>query len=265
MTAVKQPVQGVGAQLNLWQQNLTALQTDSRVTVAIRQSRKARRLILQTLPPRTVEVIVPVGVSARAVAEFVQTHQAWIDRAGSELINGFPEAELRPASIELRSTGETIAIRYEAAGIGRDRYTCRTGELVLYGSTTEPSASILLLRRWLLAQARRVLKPWLYEEADRVGLRPDSVCVRLQKTRWGSCSSQSTISLNAALMLVEPELVRYLLVHELCHLQHMSHSRAYWNTVSKFDPDYREHDKRLADSWSRLPAWLYTMANGAAR
>ena len=61
--------------------------------------------------------------------------------------------------------------------------------------------------------------------------------------------------LNAALLLLPQPLVRYLLVHELCHLRHLDHSSRYWRLVAEHDPDYREHDAALAAAWTEIPVW----------
>jgi predicted metal-dependent hydrolase len=66
------------------------------------------------------------------------------------------------------------------------------------------------------------------------------------------------VSLNAALLLLEPELVRYLMVHELCHLRWLDHSRRYWRLVERFEPDFRALDRRLTDAWPLLPPWLFS-------
>ncbi len=64
-------------------------------------------------------------------------------------------------------------------------------------------------------------------------------------TRWGSCSSNKTISLNIGLMNI-PEVLRdYVIIHELAHLNHMDHSDAFWSEVGIHDPNYREHRKKL--------------------
>ncbi len=64
-------------------------------------------------------------------------------------------------------------------------------------------------------------------------------------TRWGSCSTNGTISLNIGLMQV-PEILRdYVILHELAHLHHMDHSAAFWSEVESHDPHYKEHRKKL--------------------
>jgi len=206
---------------------------------------------------------VPKGLHPEIVEAFVRKHSDWIDRAGRALVRNCPETALRPSTIDLKATGETVCVRYEPAAGERSLFSRRGDLLTLHCRRPDLRDHPRLLRRWLLDEASRVLEPWVGREAERVGLAPRRVQVRLQATRWGSCSAKGTVSLNAALLLVPPELVRYLLVHELAHLEHLSHSDRYWRTVARHEPGYRVLDRELSRSWRLLPAWLLNLRRGA--
>lgn len=68
-----------------------------------------------------------------------------------------------------------------------------------------------------------------------------NISIKNQKTRWGSCSSQKNLNFNYRLILLEPELLDYVVVHELCHLQEMNHGPKFWNLVAQTMPEYKKY------------------------
>jgi hypothetical protein len=224
--------------------------------VVIRESRRAKSLILQMIPPYTLELVVPRGTRPRDVQDFLASNSRWIERAQNELRSRYPTGrQLLPDSVELAAVGRRWEIRYEEAATARSRLRTFSEYLQITTRDTAPSAVHGLLRQWLLAQARVYLKPWLLSEAKTVGVRPNKIQVRTQRTRWGSCSPLGNVSLNASLLFLAPAVTRYLLVHELCHLRHLDHSARYWRWVERFEPDYRARDKELSESWAEVPVW----------
>lgn len=78
------------------------------------------------------------------------------------------------------------------------------------------------------------------------------ITIRSQKTRWGSCSSKGNLNFNCLLMLMPPEVIDYVVVHELCHRKEMNHSKAFWNEVAKILPDYKKQVQWLKNEGGRI-------------
>jgi predicted metal-dependent hydrolase len=227
----------------------------------VRESRRARYLTLRLLPPHTLELVVPRGTRATEVTAFVHEHRQWIVDARRELAACRKlRSEGLPERVELRAIGKSWDVHYRHDPQAAVR--CRVRDSVLEVSTREGNrrGADAALRNWLLDEADYHLAPWLLRESQSVGRRPSTVQVRLQRTRWGSCSNSGTISLNAALLFLDPPLVRYLLIHELCHLLALNHSRKFWAAVARSEPDYEVLDRQLTAAWSDVPLWAHSPA-----
>jgi len=78
------------------------------------------------------------------------------------------------------------------------------------------------------------------------------ITIRNQKTRWGSCSSKGNLNFNCLLMLTPDEVIDYVVIHELCHLIEMNHSREFWAQVENVLPDYKKQKQWLKDHGAEI-------------
>jgi predicted metal-dependent hydrolase len=224
----------------------------------VRESARARRLSIKVYPRGRVEVVVPRRTRPQEVESFVSENSEWIRRARESFAaKHAPEAFALPDSVDLRAIGQTIAVKYEPRGSSKSiRFRSRDREVILTGQTGNEKLCVSALKRWLAATARKELDPKLRALSELTSTPYNKLQVRAQRTCWGSRSGSGTISLNLCLLFLEPELVRYLMVHELCHGRHMNHSKSFWRLVSRFEPDYRQLDRELTECWNRVPGWL---------
>lgn len=225
---------------------------------SVRQSHRAKRLSIKVFPRGRVEVVVPRRTSFRTVRAFVEENKEWIARARDSFAGNFtPEAFALPSTVSLPSIGEEFDVQYlPEPGAKTVRYRVAKGVLLLRGNTADEQQCVLAFKRWLSGVARRTFEPRLRALAVLTETPFQKVHIRMQRTCWGSRSSSGTISLNLCLLFLQPELTRYLMIHELCHGRHMNHSKRFWKLVSRFEADYKVLDRRLGESWRDVPAWL---------
>ena len=235
----------------------------------VRRSGRARRLSVRVFRDGGVEIVVPARVGPQLVAAFVARHREWIARQQQRVPT--IDCSFPPRQIVLAALGETWECRVVPQGpllrecrlavISADGIDAGgnvvggNGVLELCLARGEPVVRRALLG-WLVAHAAEALQPQLAALALDMGQRYRRMQVRTQRTRWGSCSTRGTISLNCCLLFHRPEVVRYLCVHELAHLAHMNHSARFWQHVAQFEPQWRELDRELARGWHVVPGWL---------
>jgi len=227
----------------------------------IRVSRRARRLSVRVYPDARVEVVVPPRARAREVELFVAAHREWIDekRALALALRPPPEA-FPPAEVTLSCCGDTWRLHL-AGGHGRLRLVpeaVTSGGMLRVTGIAAPAALRSALRAWLMRAARQRLEPLVASLAARCGVRYRQVSIRRQRSRWGSCSVRGTISLNACLLFQRPEVVEYLIIHELMHVKHMNHSASFWRAVESHCADWRRLDAELLRGWRRVPHWVFS-------
>lgn len=226
----------------------------------IRESLRARCIGLRVTPLKGLEIVIPRGYSRARIPAIIEGKQQWIRSALERIetqrarfppmpIWQVPERIVFPAiqrawQIEMHPTETTrVTVREHAA------------VLQMRGNMGQSTAWRIALHRWWLRQGCKHLVPMLQEISRETGLSFDRATVRRQRTRWGSCSRRKTVSLNAKLLFLEPALVRYVMIHELCHLQEMNHAPRFWRLVQAKCPDWRTLSKTLRQAWNTLPAW----------
>jgi hypothetical protein len=237
--------------------------TDNGDSPHFRISPRARRISIRVYPDARVEVVVPSRARPREIEYFVAAQREWIDAKRAQALRNRPAPEpFPPALVEFRCIGERWRLHL-AGGTGRVRILERGAAadpvrvLEIRGAVTDRGLRGAL-RTWLKRAAGERLAPRVEALATACGVRFSKVEIRRQRSRWGSCSVRGTISLNLCLLFQRPEVVDYLIIHELMHVKHMNHSQRFWAAVEKHCADWRALDRELLDGWRTVPRWVFT-------
>jgi predicted metal-dependent hydrolase len=215
------------------------------IPYSIRRSSRARVARIN-VSPEGVEVVIPKRFPQRDVEPLVRDKQRWIERT----LRRFAESELEFPPARVEDGGEVpylgerllLGIRTEA---GRSRpHVRRRGELleVFIPPGGEPRDA---LERWYRRRAQVEIGPRLEAAAARAGASYGRLSIRGQRTRWASCSSSGTMSFNWRLLLAPPEILDYVVEHEVAHLEVHDHSQRFWSLLASRCPGWREHEAWL--------------------
>lgn len=226
----------------------------------LRTSRRARHMRIKVTPLGEIVVVIPVGMDPATVPRLLEKKRGWLESVLQQIAERQGSAPsshaLQPDRIELVAIDEAWQVEYDRHSKHKPLISVPDRRLLL-NSDLPSRTNAAHLRDWLQQRARQVLPDWLRQTSEEVGLPFAKVQIRGQKTRWGSCSSRHTVSLNRNLLLLPAATVRYLLIHELCHTRHMNHSASFWRLVAELMPDYQQHEKHLRAATRTLPLWTY--------
>jgi predicted metal-dependent hydrolase len=224
---------------------------------------RARRLRL-TVTSKGARVSYPQGTHPAQVNAFLRSHAEWLEHKLNELnLVAKPLPSLRVGhTTEVLLRGETVTLDWAEGPYPRIAAADDGLTLVL----PRPHTRALLIARGLLAshleaQIRRDVSRWLVIYVPQLGLAPTALKIRPMKSLWGSLDTRDRINLDLALALAPPAALRYVLVHELCHLKVRNHSPRFWAQVENLLPGWhvqrdwlRQHGATLKSELDRLVA-----------
>ena len=199
-----------------------------------------------------VQAVVPEQLSDIRVTELIQKSTPWILRKLSK------ESQASVFLPKKYISGEAFPYlgrhyRLKVLFGDNDKVRLLHGNLEVSVSKGSKESDIRnALSDWYECHALKKLIEKTKKYAGIIGIFPNSISVKNYKSRWGSCSSKGDISYNWRIILAPPQIVNYVVVHELCHLRHMNHSSAYWESVKQVFPDYLIYRKWLKEKGTTL-------------
>jgi len=215
----------------------------------VRNSTRAKRLSITVSNEGVVEIVQPLSLSNEVAHSLILSKKKWLIK----IFNKLPQKTVvgsnkLPKVLLLKMIDRQVAIEYintSLEGPLTTKLINKDSHLIISGNAKKyPEQLAEVFSDYLKELGKIHLPPLLEKTSQKCGLDYNRVTIRLQKTRWGSCSSQSNISLNAKLLFFSKAVARSVCVHELCHTLEMNHSARFWAHVERFDPDYKQH--RLA-------------------
>ncbi len=216
--------------------------------IPFRLKRSSRNRYLRVTVRDTGDVVlsVPDDVSDSGAVDFLRSQAEWL----LETLGRVPPA---PKLVDHLRAEPWISLDGRKAHVMLDEAKIRThwvanperGETIIrYVMGAEKADSELITA--LVDMAKRYVPERVGFLAKKVGARVGRVRIRDQRTLWGSCTSDGNLSLNWRIILLPPHLHDHIIYHELAHLKHLDHSRAFYRLLQSYDPDSSKNDHSIS-------------------
>ena len=209
-------------------------------------TRSQRKTLVIYIRNNQVDVRAPMKAPQSWIEEFIERKRPWI----------LKKLELQQQKHEERlkfEDGEAVLYcgkpYFLKLSQGKNAVKVEGEKLHIQARQLDESYLKKQFQQWLLQQVKESFEPRVWQIASMMGLdgRIEAVKFRKTKTKWGHCTTKGVLQFNPLLMMAPKSVQDYLIIHELCHLKYMNHSKRFWQLVATNCPDYQESEQWLKE------------------
>ncbi len=184
-------------------------------------------------------------VTQRYIEQLLLKKAGWISRSREKIEKKKGKAPDFTQEAELYFKGSAFPLRVERHSIQRTRLHFTEEGFLLSSHRDDAALFQKHIDRFYRTEAEAYLPAIVEKYAAQMQLSPRAIRFRKTKRQWGSCSGQNVLSFNTMLMKLPEEVIDYVVVHELAHIEHKHHQRSFWKLVERHMPDYKARIKEL--------------------
>lgn len=216
--------------LDPYANDLAAIHPALRLRVSTRAKRLALRLDAKT---GLVFLVMPKRASVKKALDFAHQYRDWIDKHATGVPDIIPLTH--GTVISVLGIDRTINVTTDESH-KRTTVTMTDTTINVHTNKDDPSSRIM---RFLKGLAKDEITRIALEKSGRINRVPTTIQIRDTKSRWGSCSSDGTLSLSWRLILAPPSALDYVIAHEVAHMVHMNHKTRFWALCEKLSADFK--------------------------
>lgn len=202
----------------------------------VKQKRKTATIVIDK--EQQVIVKVPERMTKSQIEALVLQHSTWIEETQAK------KRERLEASDWLITGKQLYLGKYWPVTIkevsmqgGQILFNTEIGFKLVTDGTTDCARK--LMEQFYRRKSQEIIPPLVSRYAQQVGVSYGKITIRKQETRWGSCSSSGNLSFNMKILFAPTEMIEYVVLHEVMHLRHFDHSKAFWADIESYMPDYK--------------------------
>ena len=219
-------------------------------TIAYNVSRARVKNLYISIENGEVVIKAPWYATNNQIQEVVESKREWIMRKLEEYQSSPRKVKDYADGERFQVLGESYFLNVYYTDTEKAKLNIENGKIEIYlpvRYANQDNSEIIknMINKMYYMIAEREVEAAMEKMRKLTGLAPEEYRIKKVKTSWGSCSSNKKISINQDLMMYSRHAIEYVVLHELCHLKHMNHSKKFWALVEKYMPDYKDAEKEL--------------------
>ena len=217
--------------------------------------RKRKTLAIQIKPPDKITVISPEALSEDLIKEKVKSKGKWIIKKLIDFkdmgFTAFEREFINGESFMYLGRNYMLNITVDESLL-RPKIELLDSRLQIKTPTKDKDILRKSMEKWYRREARKIIKKRVEFYKPKFSIEPESVKIKEQKKRWGSCTIKGDLLFNWRVIMAPSPIIDYIVVHEMSHLAIKNHSVKFWKSVENILPDYKDRRKWLKDYGVRM-------------
>ena len=219
-------------------------------TIAYNVSRARVKNLYISIENGEVVIKAPWYATNNQIQEVVESKREWIMKKLEEYQSSPRKVKDYADGERFQVLGESYFLNVYYTDTEKAKLNIENGKIeivlpVRYANQDNTEIIKNMINKMYYMIAEKEVEAAMEKMRKITGLAPEEYRIKKVKTSWGSCSSNKKISINQDLMMYSRHAIEYVVLHELCHLKHMNHSKKFWALVEKYMPDYKDAEKEL--------------------
>lgn len=219
------------------------------INYTINKRKNIKNITLRIKGPDNIVVSAPTNVSDSYIDKVVKSKEAWLNSKLEELKKTHPLFEVKNfidrKQIPYLGVNYDFII-YEKSDIYKFQIHFKDDKFIAYvpkntSVETRNTELRMLSINLVINESMQLVKDKVAYYSKLLNVFPKKIQIKDQKSSWGTCSSLGNIYFNYRILFAPNDVLDYVIIHELCHLRHMDHSKDFWNLVSSICPNYIEY------------------------
>lgn len=213
-----------------------------KIPYTVRRNPRARRIWIRVEDEGGLVVVLPKGRKANLIPNTLKEHKEWVletIQKREERLQGAPPPLGEGRSMVYR--GRIVDLRVRNIACENPLVKLEGNKIRVTMPRNSEESLKEVLSKWVKERALLLFSRRVEYFAAKIGAKWGSIQVKNQKTRWGSCSWNGKLAFNWRLLFAPPEVLDYVVIHEVAHLKYHDHSKRFWKLVEATCPAYEKH------------------------